>query len=135
MCIFLGYSQTQSAYRCMDLQTKRFYLSRYVLFHETQTPISSFSAATFFSSSALSSLPIKSLPLPQPPPVRLDGPPASASPSSISPNSSPFVLPNSSSPVLPNFQKSSLATCSTVPPPSPSKLQPHPANPLISLRP
>ena len=34
-CVFLGYSQTQSAYRCMDLKTKRIYLSRHVLFHET----------------------------------------------------------------------------------------------------
>ncbi|KAJ0100995.1 hypothetical protein Patl1_04241 [Pistacia atlantica] len=57
-CIFLGYSQTQSAYRCMDLQTKKIYLSRHVLFHEKQKPFSSSLAAPLENFSALSPLPI-----------------------------------------------------------------------------
>jgi histone deacetylase 1/2 len=104
-CVFLGYSQTQSAYRCMDLQTQRIYLSRHVLFHETQTAIS-FSAATPVHSSALLPRPIESPLMPQPPPVQMDGTPASSSPSGIS--------PNSSSSSLPNFQNSSLVNCSPV---------------------
>ena len=31
-CLFLGYSTTQSAYKCMDLNSFRIYLSRYVFF-------------------------------------------------------------------------------------------------------
>ncbi|GFY87730.1 hypothetical protein Acr_05g0013690 [Actinidia rufa] len=37
-CVFLGYSQTQSAYKCLDLKTQKIYISRHVLFDETKTP-------------------------------------------------------------------------------------------------
>ncbi|KAJ0027681.1 hypothetical protein Pint_36319 [Pistacia integerrima] len=84
-CIFLGYSQTQSAYRCMDLQTKKIYLSRHVLFHEKQKPFSSSLAAPLENFSALSPLPIAPLQMPQPPPVRMDGAPASTAPSTSPP--------------------------------------------------
>ena len=33
-CIFLGYSLTQNAYRCLDPNTHRVYISRHVLFDE-----------------------------------------------------------------------------------------------------
>jgi len=35
-CVFLGYSQTQNAYKCMDTTTKRLFLSRHVLFDENR---------------------------------------------------------------------------------------------------
>lgn len=37
-CIFLGYSQTQSAYLCLEPSSKRIFISRHVLFHETTFP-------------------------------------------------------------------------------------------------
>ena len=33
-CIFLGYSPTQNDYKCFKPQTKKFFISRYVLFDE-----------------------------------------------------------------------------------------------------
>jgi histone deacetylase 1/2 len=38
-CIFLGYSLTQNAYRCLDPRTQRVYISRHVLFDEDQIPL------------------------------------------------------------------------------------------------
>ena len=35
-CLFLGYSPTQNAYKCLEPQTKKFHFSRHVLFDETQ---------------------------------------------------------------------------------------------------
>jgi histone deacetylase 1/2 len=35
-CVFLGYSQTQNAYKCMDATTNRLFLSRHVLFDENR---------------------------------------------------------------------------------------------------
>jgi hypothetical protein len=35
-CLFLGYSPTQNAYKCFDPQTKKFTISRHVLFDEAQ---------------------------------------------------------------------------------------------------
>lgn len=37
-CIFLGYSTSQSAYKCLDLATSRLYLSRHVQFNENEFP-------------------------------------------------------------------------------------------------
>ena len=37
-CIFLGYSQTQNAYKCMDPLTNRLYISWHVTFDELQSP-------------------------------------------------------------------------------------------------
>lgn len=37
-CIFLGYSLTQSAYICLDPNTNRVYVSRYVIFDESTFP-------------------------------------------------------------------------------------------------
>ena len=37
VCIFLGYSPTQNAYKCFEPQTKKFFLSRHVLFNENLT--------------------------------------------------------------------------------------------------
>jgi len=39
-CVFIGYSPTQNAYKCIDPLTARIYLSKHVLFHETQSPVS-----------------------------------------------------------------------------------------------
>ncbi|KAJ0099515.1 hypothetical protein Patl1_20748 [Pistacia atlantica] len=38
-CIFIGYSQTENAYKCMDPLTGQIYVSRHVTFHELQSPI------------------------------------------------------------------------------------------------
>jgi hypothetical protein len=35
-CIFLGYSSTQNAYKCFDPHLQKFFISRHVLFDETQ---------------------------------------------------------------------------------------------------
>lgn len=35
LCIFIGYSTNQSAYRCYDLETGRIFVSRHVKFSET----------------------------------------------------------------------------------------------------
>ena len=41
-CLFLGYSTTQSAYKCMDLNSSLIYLSRNVVFYESHFPFSTF---------------------------------------------------------------------------------------------
>lgn len=48
-CIFLGYSLTQSAYKCLDIKTHRLYISRHVVFDEHTFPISSNSVASQLS--------------------------------------------------------------------------------------
>jgi hypothetical protein len=37
-CAFIGYSRNQKGYGCLDLQTNLVYISRNVLFYETQSP-------------------------------------------------------------------------------------------------
>jgi histone deacetylase 1/2 len=37
--VFIGYSPTQNAYKCIDPSTARIYLSKHVLFDETQSPV------------------------------------------------------------------------------------------------
>ncbi|KAL6319902.1 hypothetical protein AAG906_036975 [Vitis piasezkii] len=37
-CVFIKYSQTQSAYKCLDLKTHKIYISRHVIFDEPNTP-------------------------------------------------------------------------------------------------
>jgi len=37
-CLFLGYSNCQKGYRCLDLTTKRVYISRHVIFDEQSFP-------------------------------------------------------------------------------------------------
>lgn len=37
-CLFLGYSSSQSAYKCLDVATNRVYISRHVRFIENQFP-------------------------------------------------------------------------------------------------
>ncbi|KAJ0008130.1 hypothetical protein Pint_29518 [Pistacia integerrima] len=37
-CVFLGYPQVQSAYKCLDLKTQKIYIFRHVLFDEPNTP-------------------------------------------------------------------------------------------------
>lgn len=37
-CVFIGYSSSQKGYHCLDFQTNRIYISRHVLFDETQFP-------------------------------------------------------------------------------------------------
>ena len=39
-CVFIGYSPTQNAYKCIDPLTSRIYLSKHVLFDETQSLVS-----------------------------------------------------------------------------------------------
>lgn len=44
-CVFLGYSLTQSAYLCYELSSQRVYVSRHVVFVESQFPFPSYSHA------------------------------------------------------------------------------------------
>ena len=37
-CVFIRYSQTQSAYKFLDLKTHKIYISRHVIFDEPNTP-------------------------------------------------------------------------------------------------
>jgi hypothetical protein len=81
--LFLGYSTTQNAYKCLDLSTNKLYLSRHVLFNESH---SLFQALTPASSSSTPSssvtVPLIGVPAPlQPSPVILDRAAISASPS------------------------------------------------------
>jgi histone deacetylase 1/2 len=39
-CIFLGYSQTKNAYKCLDTHSKKLYMSRNVVFYESQHSLS-----------------------------------------------------------------------------------------------
>ena len=69
-CLFVGYSPTQNAYKCLDPQAHRLYLSRHVLFNESQTH--SLLCLVKTQVPAMSNLPASPVlltPLPQPPPV------------------------------------------------------------------
>jgi histone deacetylase 1/2 len=37
-CVFLGYPSAHKGYRCLDLATRRVYISRHVIFDETHFP-------------------------------------------------------------------------------------------------
>lgn len=45
-CLFLGYSSSQNAYKCIDLDTSRIYLSRHVFFDKSIFPFSSSAQVT-----------------------------------------------------------------------------------------
>ncbi|KAA8528866.1 hypothetical protein F0562_036221 [Nyssa sinensis] len=81
-CLFLGYSQTQSAYKCLEPQTKKIYISRHVVFDENQPhPLSapSASASPIASSLTLFDYQITSRPAPshRPPALPLSSAPSS----------------------------------------------------------
>lgn len=82
-CLFVGYSQTQNAYKCLDLSTNRLYLSRHVTFDETQTPFQILSTVrTPPPSSSWTAAPPVRVPTPsRQPPVTSDRATNSASPS------------------------------------------------------
>ena len=40
-CVFLGYSSTQNAYTCMNINSSRLYISKHVIFDETIFPYTS----------------------------------------------------------------------------------------------
>jgi hypothetical protein len=46
-CIFIGYSSTQNAYKCMDIHSSQIYISKHVVFDETIFP---YTASTSMSS-------------------------------------------------------------------------------------
>ena len=45
-CVFLGYSLQHKGYKCMDLVTRKVYISRHVLFYETQFPFHHISSSS-----------------------------------------------------------------------------------------
>jgi transposase InsO family protein len=45
-CVLIGYSSTQKGYRCLDLQTNHVYISRHVIFYESQFPAKDSLAST-----------------------------------------------------------------------------------------
>ena len=45
-CLFLGYSNCKKGYRCLDLATKRVYISRHVIFDENSFPVKAIAVPT-----------------------------------------------------------------------------------------
>ena len=45
-CVFIGYSNTHNAYKCLDLTSNRVYISRHVTFIEHQLPLASKTSPT-----------------------------------------------------------------------------------------
>ncbi|OMP09871.1 hypothetical protein CCACVL1_01028 [Corchorus capsularis] len=45
-CVFLGYSKNQSAYLCLEPNSNKIYVSRHVLFDESNFPFANFSRVT-----------------------------------------------------------------------------------------
>ena len=97
-CLFLGYSTTQSAYKCMDLNSSRIYLSRHVVFDESHFPFSTFAPVTIPSLS-ISGVKAQDLHIPAVPSIGL--PPSStttvltSSPTASSLSSPPPTQPPS----------------------------------------
>jgi hypothetical protein len=83
MCLFLGYSTTQNAYKCIDLSANKLYLSRRVLFDESHSPFHALTpASSSFTPSSSATVPLIGVPASlQPSPVILDRAAISASPS------------------------------------------------------
>jgi histone deacetylase 1/2 len=81
--LFLGYSTTQNAYKCLDLSTNKLYRSRHVLFDESHSQFQALSPAYSSSNSSfLVAEPLIGVPAPpQPSLVILDRATISASPS------------------------------------------------------
>jgi histone deacetylase 1/2 len=86
--LFIGYSTTQNAYKCLDLSTNKLYISHHVTFDETQTPFQILSpACTSSNSSSSTAAPPIGLPTPlQPSLVISDRATISASSSSTASN-------------------------------------------------
>ena len=51
-CVFLGYSTSQSAFQCYDHNTKKIFISRHVVFHESIFPFVSFSQPSLQSTNS-----------------------------------------------------------------------------------
>lgn len=122
LCIFLGHSLTQSAYKCFDPTTNRVFISRHVIFDETIFPFASFKSALPRVTSATSQYWF--------PTVLADSPSFFTMPVMHgSPHRSPRLAHDA--PSLPNhtFQPS-LIRCSR---PSPRTIQPHPNPAPIQL--
>jgi len=124
-CVFLGYSLTQSAYKCFDPTTQRLFISRHVLFVETAFPF----ATSPHARPSSPSLPnwALSFDIPSPPlvPPLLSSPPLlqSAMPVSLP----AALLPHLQQAIVHSYQPSPLCDdCSSnlahqsLPPPSPS---------------
>lgn len=135
----MGYSQTQNAYRCLDLTTNRTYLSQYVLFDETQSPLQPNSDAPVHRTSLLSAPPILMLSLPQPPLVLMECAPIFTSSQDISPDLSFSSCPNShtntsaqhEAPLIAQLENTSLSNPSPESSPAPIPSQsPNPSQEL-----
>jgi histone deacetylase 1/2 len=129
-CLFLGYSTTQNAYKCLDLSTNKLYLSRHVLFDESHSPFQALSPAYSSSNSSSSvAMPLIGVPAPpQPSLVILDRATISASPSGTT-STLPFSIEehvpfNSScySPIVVHHSKD--LTSSPILPLTPASLSP-----------
>lgn len=97
-CVFLGYSLTQTAYLCLDVENNRLYTSRHVVFDESVFPFSIPTQSREQSLPCSSSLPATSgspcsILHPTPPPVPLPAP-----------------LPANSTPLLSSLQQTSPMT-------------------------
>ncbi|CAA7049059.1 unnamed protein product [Microthlaspi erraticum] len=103
-CVFLGYSQTQSA--CLYLQpaTGRIYISRHVRFDETVFPFAKSSPPSHTPSSSIESSPVtppfSHIALPPTPPS--PDPPISPEPTPTSGGPAPVTSPTPSSPSSPD---------------------------------
>ena len=128
--MFLGYSTTQNAYKCLDLSTNKLYLSRHVQFDESHSPFQALSPAYSSSNSSFSvAMPLIGVPAPpQPSLVILDCATISASPSGTA-STLPFSIEehvpfNSScySPIVVHHSKD--LTSSPILPLTPASLSP-----------
>lgn len=62
-CTFLGYSNVQKGYKCLEPHTNRLYISRHVVFDETDFPFQQYDKDYRSSTSAFGTVPVTTLPL------------------------------------------------------------------------
>ena len=133
-CVFIGYSLTQNAYRCLEPTTKRVYLSWHVLFDEAKTLASIGSSSSPSAPSSSNVVQPASVPVAQPSAAPVVSEPDSAA--DPSPPGNPSI---SSSPIFSNPSdhlntSSLLAPCVTEnnyeSAPSPLSNSSHPVSPL-----
>ncbi|CAA7058393.1 unnamed protein product [Microthlaspi erraticum] len=115
-CVFIGYSQTQSAYLCLQPATGRIYVSRHVRFDEsvfpfakvdTSPPMSPAAIQSSSSSAPVVHIPLTTVPPPTEPPPTPPPAPIPATATTPSSSSLPTVSTNSATDPTPESHSSS----------------------------